>query len=188
MKSVSRLTLIVAVLLYSIMVVSPAAAQDPQPTPAPVAPMPVQPEAAQPAAMPAPVYPVLGNHTVQYNEWLYCIGRAYEVSPWAIAAHNGIRWPYAIYPGQVLAIPNARWYNIPAGPTCTKQFEPPPVPTVTPAPTQTPPACRAYYTVRWGDTLYAIAWRHQTTVWAIAQANHIWNVNLIYPGQVLCIP
>lgn len=192
MKSATRLLLIAAMLLFSSLLVSPAAAQDPQPTPVP--PMPIAPPAV-PQEMPAvvspmaaPTYPVLGNHTVQYNEWLYCIGRAYQVSPWAIAAQNGIRWPYAIYPGQVLTIPDARWYNIPAGPTCTAQFTPPPVPTVTPAPTPQPPTCRAYYTVRWGDTLYGIAWRYQTTVWAIAQANHIWNVNLIYPGQVLCIP
>jgi LysM repeat protein len=42
--------------------------------------------------------------------------------------------------------------------------------------------------VQRGDTLSAIAWRFGTTVWAIAQANGIWNSNLIYIGQTLYIP
>jgi len=44
------------------------------------------------------------------------------------------------------------------------------------------------YTVVRGDTLSAIASRFGTTVRAIASANNIENVNLIYPGQQLVIP
>ena len=51
-----------------------------------------------------------------------------------------------------------------------------------------PPACRAYHFVRRGDTLYRIAWRYGSNVYAIAQANGIWNINLIYAGRTLCIP
>ena len=43
------------------------------------------------------------------------------------------------------------------------------------------------YTVRYGDTLGAIAARYGTSAWAIAQKNGIRNVNLIYPGQTLTI-
>lgn len=184
MKHVSRLTLVVAVVLMSVVAVFPAAAQG-------------QPPAAQPAV----VYPVLGNHTVQYNESLFCIGRAYKVSPWAIAQQNKIPWPYRIFPGTVLQIPNVQWYNIPTGPICTAQFTPPPQPTVTPppaatvtpvpVPTATPgpvPQCRFYHVVRHHDTLYSIAWRYGSTVPAIASANGIANVNLIYAGTTLCIP
>jgi putative chitinase len=39
-----------------------------------------------------------------------------------------------------------------------------------------------------GDTLSGVAWRFGTTLWAIAQANGIWNYNLIYVGQRLHIP
>jgi LysM repeat protein len=46
----------------------------------------------------------------------------------------------------------------------------------------------AYYVVRPGDTLTAIAWRYGMTTWAIARANGIWNPNYIYAGQVLVIP
>jgi len=44
------------------------------------------------------------------------------------------------------------------------------------------------YTVKSGDTLYAIALKYGVTVQQIADANHITNINLIYPGQVLIIP
>ena len=45
-----------------------------------------------------------------------------------------------------------------------------------------------YYVVRPGDTMYSIANRFGTTVWAIAQANGIVNPSRIYSGQVLFIP
>ena len=52
--------------------------------------------------------------------------------------------------------------------------------------TQPPPP--RIHIVQPGDTLYRLALRYNTTVWAIAQANHIVNVNLIYVGQKLVIP
>jgi LysM repeat protein len=78
---------------------------------------------------PPPVYQIIAYWTVQPGQTLYCIGRYYSVSPWAISSVNYIPWPYYIYPGQVLAIPNAPWYNIPPGPVCY-----PGVPNVTPTP------------------------------------------------------
>ena len=44
------------------------------------------------------------------------------------------------------------------------------------------------YTVKSGDSLYAIAVKYGTTVAAIASANNISNVNTISVGQVLVIP
>ena len=44
------------------------------------------------------------------------------------------------------------------------------------------------YTVRPGDTLWAIARRFGTTVQDLVRANNIADPNLIYPGQVLTIP
>lgn len=44
------------------------------------------------------------------------------------------------------------------------------------------------YTVRWGDTLSAIAQKHRTTVAALVELNHIKNPNLILVGQRLRIP
>ena len=88
-----------------------------------------------PPPPPPPSYTIIAYWTVQPGQTLYCIGRYYQVSPWAIAAVNYIPWPYFIYPNQVLAIPNAPWYNIPPGPVCY-----PGVPNVTPTP---PPARHA---------------------------------------------
>ncbi len=49
--------------------------------------------------------------------------------------------------------------------------------------------CPSYtVTVQPGDTLSGIAAAHNSSVQALAQANHIANVNLIYAGQNLCIP
>ena len=61
---------------------------------------------------------------------------------------------------------------------------PPPPPVVT----SPPPAPRTTYTVKPGDTLYAIAVKYGTTVQAITAANNIANPNLIRVGQVLVIP
>ncbi len=44
------------------------------------------------------------------------------------------------------------------------------------------------YTVEPGDTLTNIAWRYHTTIWTLARANGIGNVNLIFVNQRLCIP
>jgi LysM repeat protein len=55
------------------------------------------------------------------------------------------------------------------------------------APVVTTPSAKTY-TVKSGDTLYAIAIKHGTTVAAIASKNNIANVNVIEVGQVLQIP
>lgn len=45
-----------------------------------------------------------------------------------------------------------------------------------------------YHTVRFGETLSKIAAKYGVTASAIAQANNLRNVNLIFPGQRLLIP
>ncbi len=176
MKIVPRIVVLVVVLALSIMVVA-----------APVS-------AAPNAQFPNP----LGTHTVKQGEWIYCIARAYQVSPWSIAMTNNIPWPYFVFPGQVLSIPATPWYNIPTGQTCAAQFTPPtgwppaqpPTPTPGPIPpTPVPGACRVFHVVRWGQTLSGIAWFYGDTVQAIMTANpSITNPNLIFAGTTLCIP
>jgi LysM repeat protein len=51
-----------------------------------------------------------------------------------------------------------------------------------------PPRPPTTYVVQPGDNLYRLALRFNTTIWAIAYANNIANVNLIYIGQKLVIP
>ncbi len=48
--------------------------------------------------------------------------------------------------------------------------------------------CKAYYKVKKGDYLSAIAARYGVSTKAIQKCNNIKNRNKIYPGQRLCIP
>jgi LysM repeat protein len=48
--------------------------------------------------------------------------------------------------------------------------------------------CGVYHRVRVGETLTSIAYRYHTSIYAIAQANGIRNIDRIYAGQVLWIP
>jgi LysM repeat protein len=73
----------------------------------------------------------------------------------------------------------------PPTPTSAPTATPVPYPTIPPAP---PSGYPVYHVVQWGENLTRIAWRYGTTVWAIAQANGIWNVDYIVAGQVLLIP
>lgn len=139
-------------------------------TPVPTVPVPT--------TQPTPSGNILGYHVVQSGENLYCIGRAYGVDPYAIASQNGILNPNLVVAGQSLAIPNVP-KALPAGRTCPRQFG---------DGGGTTTGCRYNYTVVAGDTLHRISLQYGVSVYAIAQASGISNVNLIYPGQVLCIP
>ena len=90
----------------------------------------------------APSVPILGRHTLESGETLFCIGRAYGVLPNAIAQANNINLGTEVQFGQVLAIPAVQWVNIPPGPVCPPQFDSPfpglPVSTSTPLATDTP--------------------------------------------------
>lgn len=154
--------MVAAVLIVGVLVsLGPLSAlAAPPPTPTPPAPaVPPAPAPAAPPVAPSPGYPVY--HVVQWGENLTRLALRYGITVWAIAQANGIWDINYIRMGQVLWIP---------------------VPGPTPAPQPT------IYIVQPGDTLGAIAWRFGTTVWAIAQANGIWNPNLIYIGQTLYIP
>lgn len=46
----------------------------------------------------------------------------------------------------------------------------------------------SWYRIRSGDTLTRIASYYHTSIWKLARANYIRNINLIFAGQLLCIP
>ena len=100
-------------------------------------------------------------YIVRAGDTLYAIARRYGTTYQALAALNGLHYPYTIYVGQRLLISGSG----------------------TP-----PPASGRIHIVQRGETLWAIALRYGTTPWAIASANGLWNVNLIYVGQRLVIP
>jgi LysM repeat protein len=58
----------------------------------------------------------------------------------------------------------------------------------TPAPAN-PPQTGSTYTIQWGDTLGSIATKMGFSLSDVLAVNpQIWNINLIYPGQVINLP
>jgi LysM repeat protein len=120
-------------------------------------------------------------YTVQAGDTVWDIARRYNSTVAAITQVNGLNNSGLINIGQVLVVPVRIDYTQP--------------PTFTPAPTQAgggtggpiTPAGNTY-TVRGGDTLFAISLRYNTTVATMAQLNNIVNPNLIFPGQTLRVP
>jgi LysM repeat protein len=101
-------------------------------------------------------------HIVQRGETLASIARWYGTTVQAIASANSIWNPNWIYAGQRLVIPTGT--------------------------SNPPPGQQNYYIVRPGDTLAGVARYFGTSIWAIAQANNILNLNRIYAGMYLVIP
>ena len=112
---------------------------------------------------PVPTEAVSGErtHVVQPGENLFRIALHYGMTYTALAAANGIINPDLVYVGQRLTIPAEG--TAPTAPTGTHVVQP-------------------------GENLFRIALKYGVTVEALAVANGISNVNLIYPGQKLRIP
>ncbi len=109
-------------------------------------------------------------------------------SPWKF-------WQYSSR-GQLIGFPTSQfldfnYFNGSMDDLNTFASEPVPGTETMPETQPAPPAAPSpsvTYTVKPGDTLYAIAVKYGTTVQAIAAANNIANPNLIQVGQVLKIP
>jgi peptidoglycan-N-acetylglucosamine deacetylase len=99
------------------------------------------------------------TYTVKSGDTLYAIAARYQTTVQQLVQLNNISNPNLIRVGQILAIPS----NQP----------------------QTSPPTTLTYTVKAGDTLYAIASRYHTTVQELVRLNAIANPNLIRVGQVL---
>jgi LysM repeat protein len=129
---------------------------------------------------------VLGHHTVQVGETLFCIGRAYQVDPWAIALENAIVNVNVIHPGDELTVPDVP-VSLPPGHTCTPQFGD------TPSPPPSSPVCGActchqQHVIATGQTLYRIAGLYGVDVQALAACNCLANPSYIKIGDSLCVP
>ena len=109
-------------------------------------------------------------HTVRWGETLFSIGRAFGVNPYSICHTNGLHNCNYVWAGQSLWIPAG--YSGPGGYPGHDGYS----------------GCSARYTVHWGDTLYSIGRRYGVGAWRLAAANGIYNLNMIYAGQRLCIP
>jgi LysM repeat protein len=157
----------VGIVLISVLVLQLVGLTAVSAAPAAWAPYPVVQQ-----GMPAPQL-----HLVRPGETLFAIGRLYGVNPWAIARMNRLPNPNIIFVGQLLVI-GARG----------------PFPGPLPGPYPSGYARGGYgpggmaHLVRFGETLFSIARMYRVNPWTIARANGLFNPNLIFAGQVLCIP
>ncbi len=117
------------------------------------------------------------QYTVVSGDRLYRIALRFNVTSYRIATANNLLNPELIVPGQVLRIPGCNGTTTPSAAANTGGAVIP----------STGSAGRTYV-VQEGDTLFAIAMRNGVRVMAIAQANGITNINLIYIGQTITIP
>lgn len=107
------------------------------------------------------------SYTVVPGDTLSRIAQRFGTTVAVLVQTNRIINPNLIYVGQILTIPGGGGGG---------------------GGTTPPPAPGGTYVVQPGDTLSRIAARFGVTLTAIAQANRITNINLIYVGQVLTIP
>lgn len=120
---------------------------------------------------PAGVVPlqfVPSSHQVQPGDTIWAIAERHGIRVSDLLAWNGLSAASVIHPGQKLLL----------------------APTGTPAaaaPVAAGPAT-ASHTVVAGDTVYAIARTHDTTVDAVLKANGLTTASVIYPGQKLALP
>jgi len=108
-----------------------------------------------------------GSGSVYYVTWgdsLSGIAARYGVSVEAILIQNGLTNPDMIYIGQPLVIP----YQGTTGPVNG--------------------GCASYHTVRTGDTLSGIAWDYNTTIQQLLQMNNLYNKDILYVGERICVP
>jgi LysM repeat protein len=110
-------------------------------------------------------------HYVRHGETLFSIGRLYGVNAYSICSANGLGNCNHIRVGQALWVPSRGQPS--HGPR---------------QPQRAGMRCTDFHRVGRGETLYSIGRQHRVSPWAIASANGIYNLNLIYSGQRLCIP
>lgn len=100
-------------------------------------------------------------YTIVAGDTLYSIAVRFNVTVNAILAANPGLDPNRLFIGQRICIPGGGPVTCPGG---------------------------QIYTIKAGDTLYAIAQRFNVTVAAILTANPGLNPNALYVGQQICIP
>lgn len=133
-----------------------------------------KPAASKPAAS-TPTSSASKTHTVARGDTLWAIAHRHGVSVASLLTLNGLKSSSVIYPGQRLAVKMAAQPAAASAPAAKSQ----------PAPA---PVAAAGHTVAVGDTLWAIAQRHGTSVSALLKANGLTEASIIYPGQKLTIP
>ena len=127
-------------------------------------------------------------HTVRWGETLFSMGRAFGVNPYSICYANGLHNCDYVWAGQSLWIPAGYSGHDGYGQPGRDGYGKPGYDGYGRPGYDGYAGCSNRYTVRWGDTLYSIGRRYGVGAWSIAAANGIYNLNVLYAGQCLCIP
>ncbi len=112
---------------------------------------------------PQTVHASNGVYIVQHGDTLTGIAQRHGLRVSQLASTNGLYWNSWVYVGQRLTIPGQ----------VTSPIQPSP--------------SSGVYIVKYGDSLSKIAHLYGVSVWALQNANNLWNPNLIYVGQRLII-
>lgn len=159
--------------------------------------------------------PATGNqYVVKKGDTLYAIAKSYGVTVQQLMTANKLTNANLIKIGQVLTIPTTT-YTVKSGDTLSKiagahgitlqqllsvnsisnpnlikigQVIKIPAKGSTTTPTKPTTPTTVKYTVKKGDTLYAIAKKYHVTVQQLVSANKLSNANVLRIGQVLTIP
>ncbi len=129
------------------------------------------PVTTQPPTTPVVTQPQYITYVVQAGDVLSQIAARFGVTVESIRQVNDISNNRLIFPGDVLLIPGT------GGPIV-----------VQPVPAVPRTIVNGFYTVRAGDTMFAIAADFNVNVYDLAEANGILNLNRIYVGQALRVP
>lgn len=111
-----------------------------------------------------------GGGSIYYVSWgdtLSSIALRYGVSVEAILWQNGLANPELIYVGQPLIIPGPAYSGSGA---------------------YNSSGCANYHTVMVGDTLSGIAWDYDVSLQELLYQNNLYNKDLLFVGQKICIP
>ncbi|WP_461163281.1 lytic transglycosylase [Arthrobacter sp. R4-81] len=129
-------------------------------------------------ATPAPAPSNGGSvYTVKPGDTLGAIAARHGVKLSDVLSWNGLNMSSIIYPGQKIKIGGAAPAPSPSSPA------PAGSPVATPA-----PSSPGSYTVKSGDTLSAIAAKHNVKLSGLLTANKLTMTSVIYPGNKLAIP
>lgn len=140
--------------------------------------------AAAPAA-PAPAAPTSSSgstYTVKAGDTLSAIAGRTGVSLHDLFSLNNLSWNSIIYPGQAIKT-SSNQAPAPAAPAPAPQPAAPAAPAPAPAPAAAP--APQTYTVKSGDSLWAISSKTGVSLGTLYSLNNLSASSIIYPGQVI---
>ncbi|NEM89999.1 LysM peptidoglycan-binding domain-containing protein [Galbitalea soli] len=115
---------------------------------------------------------VPSTYVVRGGDTVSSIATHHGLSTASVLALNGLSWKSIIFPGQVLKLTKSATSRAPKPPAASPTAQ----------------TVGGRYTIRAGDTLYAISKRFAVSLSSLLSANHLTVRSTIYAGRTLVIP